>query len=145
MTTKETGKKRGKKGSLGERIALLREKRGWSLHEVSQFTGIPVPTLHQYETGKSEVPPERLKVLSRLFGVSIDYLVTGANSAAQFAKEHPEHFRILNRAAKELPADRFERLKDFMRCYVENKGDIPGIDWESIADRYQDELDEDGD
>lgn len=134
--------KTGRKGSVGDILRYLREKRKWSIQEVSEFTGIPGSTIHQYETGKSEVPAERLKTFAKLFGVSIDYLVTGADSAAQFAREHPEHFKILNRAAKELPADRFDQLKELMRCFVENKGNIPGFDWQAIVDRHQRELEE---
>lgn len=129
-----------KKHSIPTLLKALREKRRWSLEDVSEFTGIPKTTLHQYETGKSEVPPERLEILSRLYNVSVDFLVTGQDGPGQFAREHPEHFQLLNRAAKELPGDRFELLKEFMTYFVRNKGIVPGVDWDEIRRANEESL-----
>lgn len=135
-------RRRPKRSRVGENIRMLRRKRGWSLADVAMFTQIPEPTLQQYEEGISMVPADRLKILSTLFGVSIDYLVTGEDSASNFARQHPDHFRLLNRAAKELPADRFERLKDFMRYYLDHRGEVPGLNWDEIIDAHQRSLEE---
>jgi len=129
-----------RKHSVAAVLKSLREKRRWSLDDVAKWTGIPRTTLYQYEIGKSQVPPDRLELLARLYNVSVDYLVTGQDSPGQFARQYPEHFQLLSRAAKELPGDRFERLKKFMEYFLDHKGEIPDLDWEKIISAHQDSL-----
>lgn len=136
-----TGKRRR---SISQILRQLRTERGWTLEQLSQFAKIPRTSLFMYETGRSQIPAQRLKSLARVFGVSLDYLVTGEDTPGQFAHEHPEHFKLLTRAAKELPADRFQQLLKFLEAYVERKGEIAGFDWQKLIEEHQDQLMEGG-
>ncbi|MGB9881019.1 MAG: helix-turn-helix domain-containing protein [Anaerolineae bacterium] len=121
-------------------LKRLRLERGWTLEELSRAAKIPRTSLYMYETGRSQIPAQRLKALAKTFGVSLDYLVNGEDTPGQFAREHPEHFRLLTRAAKELPANRFHQLLKFLELYVERKGEIAGFDWQQLIEEHQDQL-----
>ena len=62
---------------LGERICLLRRRRGWSQAELAQKLCISASTVGMYEQGRREPSLEGAVEISRAFGVSVDYLLTG--------------------------------------------------------------------
>lgn len=56
------------------RIKLLREKKGFSLQEVSEKCGIAKSTLQRYETGKTKkIPQSAISALEDVFGEKITY------------------------------------------------------------------------
>ena len=55
----------------------IRKKRGYSQLKVAMDLNISREALSYYETGKRSPDIEMLLLLSRYFGVSIDYLITG--------------------------------------------------------------------
>lgn len=62
---------------LGERICLLRQRQGWSQAELAKKLSISPSTVGMYEQGRREPSLSSLVQLSRAFGVSADYLLTG--------------------------------------------------------------------
>lgn len=62
---------------LGERIAALRSKFGWSQAELARRLNISPSAVGMYEQGRREPPVDILISLSRVLGVSMDYLLTG--------------------------------------------------------------------
>ena len=62
---------------LGPRIATLRKAAGWNQSELASRLQISPSAVGMYEQGRREPGAQMLAELSRLFGVSIDYLVTG--------------------------------------------------------------------
>ncbi len=62
---------------LGARIAALRRSAGISQAELAQKLKISPSTVGMYEQGRREPSVETLAELSRVFSVSIDFLVTG--------------------------------------------------------------------
>ena len=62
---------------LGERICLLRQRQGWSQAELAKRLCISASTVGMYEQGRREPSLEGAVQLSRTFGVSVDYLLTG--------------------------------------------------------------------
>ena len=61
--------------TTGERIRLLRGRRGLSLEELAQQTGIGRTSLSEYERDKRLPPGEVIRVLAITFGTSADYLL----------------------------------------------------------------------
>lgn len=59
---------------IASRIKSLREERGYSQKQVAQALFISNTSLSNYELNVSTPPPEVLVGLSKLFGVSLDYL-----------------------------------------------------------------------
>lgn len=63
---------------LGERICLLRQRQGWSQAELAKKLSISPSTVGMYEQGRREPSLASVVQMSRAFGVSADYLLTGA-------------------------------------------------------------------
>ena len=62
---------------LGTRIAMLRKAAGMSQAELARHMKISTSAVGMYEQGRREPSLEILASLSRVFGVSIDFLVLG--------------------------------------------------------------------
>lgn len=62
---------------LGARIAALRRAAGWSQTELAQRLRISPSAVGMYEQGRREPSADMLVRLSRVLGVSVDYLLTG--------------------------------------------------------------------
>ena len=62
---------------LGARIAALRRQRNWSQGELAGFLNISPSTIGMYEQGRREPSLDTAAALARIFGVSLDYLITG--------------------------------------------------------------------
>ena len=70
----------GQKGGermLAERICLLRRGQGWSQAQLAGHLGVSPSTVGMYEQGRREPSLQAVVELSRVFGVSVDYLLTG--------------------------------------------------------------------
>lgn len=72
---------------LGLRIALLRRSAGMSQQEMAQKLKISASAVGMYEQGRREPSVQTLSDMARLFGVSIDFLVTGKASTAREQEE----------------------------------------------------------
>jgi len=68
---------------LGARIAALRKNIGMSQAELAKALAISPSTVGMYEQGRRQPSVEMLTQLSRVFQVSIDFLVTGNPSSEQ--------------------------------------------------------------
>jgi transcriptional regulator with XRE-family HTH domain len=69
------------KSNIAERIRVLRAQRMVSQTEMTQKIGIARQTLSMIERGSQFPTIPQIAALSDFFGVSIDYLVKGVNSA----------------------------------------------------------------
>ena len=65
---------------LGPRIATLRRAAGMSQGDLAQRLQVSSSTVGMYEQGRREPSAETLVALARIFGVTIDYLLTGQAS-----------------------------------------------------------------
>ena len=97
---------------IGERLRSLRMANRLTQREVADILKIHRTTYAYYETGRSNPDLETLSVLSRIFGVSIDFLVNGKNekssktvmdNPSQYdAGDYPEYLSALSRDEKKL-------------------------------------------
>lgn len=71
---------------LGARIATLRRAAGLSQGELARRLQVSASAIGMYEQGRREPSAEILVALSRVFGVTLDYLLTGAPSANEETK-----------------------------------------------------------
>jgi len=65
---------------LGFRIAALRREAGMSQSDLAKQLQVSPSTVGMYEQGRREPSAEMLVNLSRVLGVSVDYLLTGSAS-----------------------------------------------------------------
>ena len=63
---------------FGPRIAALRREAGLSQAELAQRLGISASAMGMYEQGRREPSMETVVAMARVFGVTTDYLLTGA-------------------------------------------------------------------
>lgn len=59
----------------GNRIAELREQKGWTQEQLATSIGITRAALSHYEKNRREPDYETLTQLANLFQVSVDYLI----------------------------------------------------------------------
>ncbi len=62
---------------LGPRIAALRRAAGLSQGELARQLQVSTSAVGMYEQGRREPSAETLVALARVFGVTVDYLLTG--------------------------------------------------------------------
>ena len=67
---------------FGEKLQMLRKARGWSQEELAQQINVSRQALSKWESGASIADTENVIALSRLFGVSTDYLLLCESEAA---------------------------------------------------------------
>ena len=78
---------------FGEKLQLLRRSRGWSQEDLAQQISVSRQALSKWESGAAVPDTENVVALSRLFGVSTDYLLlekqetAGTPAAAVPARE----------------------------------------------------------
>lgn len=58
-----------------ERYVLLKEKRGVTDYRVHKDTGIATSTLSDWKNGISVPKVDKLKILSKYFGVKLEYFL----------------------------------------------------------------------
>ncbi|MBM6924937.1 helix-turn-helix transcriptional regulator [Pseudoflavonifractor phocaeensis] len=75
--------------TLGENICRLRKERGMSQGDLADRLGVSRQSVSKWETNGSVPDLDKLVVMSRLFGVTLDQLVCGEEPAGQ-QEEEPE-------------------------------------------------------
>lgn len=60
---------------IGDRIKSLRENKGFNMRQMASALNLPYTTYVNYEKGAREPNSEQLILISKYFGVSIDYLM----------------------------------------------------------------------
>ena len=68
---------------LGPRIAVLRRAAGLSQGELARRLQVSPSTIGMYEQDRREPSAELLVAMARIFGVTVDYLLTGQASAME--------------------------------------------------------------
>lgn len=61
--------------NLGDKIMTLRRKQGWSQEELAGLCQVSRQSVSKWESGQSAPDLDKILVLSRIFGVSTDFLL----------------------------------------------------------------------
>ena len=103
--------------TFGERLRILRKRRGMTQTDLAKALGITVQTVVRYEGLElGEVRPERLKAFSEALGVE-EWELTGEPNEDAAAAE--EDIRILTRGLRGMEPERRRQLIDLMMPLVE--------------------------
>lgn len=112
---------------------LLRE-RGVTAYKVAKDTGIGTATLSNWKNGKYTPKQDKMQKLADYFGVSIDYLMTGKDSAPEetpidldYAKNETERkllvlCRKANDVSEEEREDIINLFENTIDLYLKAKG-----------------------
>lgn len=76
--------------TLGEKICRLRKARGMSQGDLADRLGVSRQSVSKWETDGSVPDLDKLVAMSRLFGVTLDALVCGEETAEPEEEEPPE-------------------------------------------------------
>ena len=87
---------------MGIRIALLRKSIGMSQAELANELHISPSTLGSYEQGRREPSCAMLVSLSKVFHVSVDYLLTGHINRADDINESIADNHVIIKVGKQL-------------------------------------------
>lgn len=68
---------------LGARIAALRRRMGMSQAELARRLRVSASAIGMYEQGRRQPAADTLVALGGVFGVSVDYLLTGKASGPE--------------------------------------------------------------
>lgn len=95
---------------IGQRIARVRQERGWSRPRLARELGISRQLLANWERGENRPPYELFVALRSLFGVSIDELIAGGPPEESGRARDRERIAQLRKIldAWESPADEEE-------------------------------------
>jgi len=94
---------------FGQRVRKLRIERGMNQTTLARKVGIHYINLSRYEKGKSSPMGDTLARLSRVLGVSMDYLVFGPGAVNHM--EDGELFVLFKRISTLPPEDRLDAKK----------------------------------
>lgn len=61
--------------TFGEKLQMLRKEKGWTQEDLASQIGISRQALSKWELGSATADTENVIALSKLFGVSTDYLL----------------------------------------------------------------------
>ena len=66
-----------KKHKIGDVISKLRKEKGWTQNELAEKLQVSDKAISKWESNKGDPSIEFLPMLAELFGVTLDYLMTG--------------------------------------------------------------------
>lgn len=70
----------------GARIAALRRQAGLNQAQLASLLGVSPSAVGMYEQGRREPSADVLVEMGRIFGVSVDYILTGSPSYQEEAR-----------------------------------------------------------
>lgn len=91
--------------TLGERLRIAREKKGYSQTEVYRRTNINNKTLSRYEKDGSEPDKDTLITLANLYEVKVEWLVTGKYSSSFIGKDELDIAKRMEQIRKDLTSE----------------------------------------
>jgi transcriptional regulator with XRE-family HTH domain len=61
--------------TVGERVLLLRRRKGWTQPELAHEAGMGITTLNRVENAHASMTMEKVVALAKILGTSADYLL----------------------------------------------------------------------
>ena len=89
--------------SFSKRLREARESKGLTSKQMATFLGVAPSSYCQYETGKREPDVLKITAISKILGISADYLIFGEETASIVKNEINElieYYNKLNFAGK---------------------------------------------
>lgn len=91
--------------TLGERLRISRERKGYSQTEVYRRTNINNKTLSRYEKDGSEPDNDTLITLANLYDVKVEWLVTGNTTSSSSEKDELDIAKRMDQIKKDLTSE----------------------------------------
>lgn len=104
--------------SFGEKLLILRKKKGLSQRKLAEMMGISFNNLPKYESSQVLPKPDLLLKLSAIFDVSIDYLLIADHQNPEIMNIKDIDFLKLIKEVDDLPEQEKNRLKSLIKSYL---------------------------
>lgn len=113
--------------TIGSRLRYLRQKRGWTIKDVARYAQIPPATLTDWERDVSVPPADKLAELAKLYGVTMDFIVTGSQANENLKRKWSPAFAVLSRAYQRLTDDKRDAFVQALSWLYRNRDKIEEI------------------
>lgn len=100
---------------IGLRLKSLRKERNLRGEDMAKVLGVAASTYARWETG-SNSPKNKIPELAKFFGVTTDYLLTGAESPKD-EKRNIVRVPVLGRVAAGIPIDAIQEIEGWEEMY----------------------------
>ena len=113
----------------GERIKAMRKQKDLTQKQLAAQLGVHASQFNKYEMGLHAPPPDKLVFLAEIFGVSVDYLLTGGTTDTRPIHHHRllERFRIVQDFAS-ADQEALIRLMDAMIAQHRSRRALDPVD-----------------
>lgn len=108
---------------LGNTLCYLRKEMSLTQKSISDRLGVDRSTYSNYERGITEPDSGRIRILADIFGVSVDYLLSGENEMNKVADVKPKKSRLKNQVGL-LTKDEQQALLRYRLLSTEDKEEI---------------------
>src|SRR4051812_27023456 len=105
--------------TLGRKIRLLRQKKGWSQDDVSKKLDMSVPAFSKIETGATDINLSRLQQIALLFEMSVVDLFD-LNELAE-GRTHKQGIAEVNQKLMEREAEIIDLQKKIIDLFEQLK------------------------
>ena len=78
---------------LADKIVSLRKKAGWSQEDLAEKLGVTRQSVSKWEGAQSVPDIEKILQISKLFGVTTDYLLKDEMGESEYAESEPTALR----------------------------------------------------
>lgn len=101
---------------IGNFLAELRKNKRLTQDELGEQIGVTNKTVSRWENGNYLPPVEMLQILSKLYDVSINELLSGARLNDEHYKENAEEYIVVDLMKKSKDAKKYLTLSVIVAC-----------------------------
>ncbi|MFC3353372.1 helix-turn-helix domain-containing protein [Sphingobacterium zeae] len=111
--------------TLGKKIRLLRQQKGWTQQEVAKQLDVSIPAFSKMETGITDLNLSRLNQIAKLFNLTLVQLVS--NSDTDDIKDYSNEISILARKLQQKDDEIIQIRKKIIALYEQLEKDTPTL------------------
>lgn len=107
--------------TLGKKIRLLRQQKGWTQQDVAKKLEVSIPAFSKMETGITDLNLSRLNQIAKLFNLTLLQLVS--NSDTDDVKDYTNEISILNKKLQQKDDQIIQLRKKIIDLYEQIEKD----------------------
>ena len=109
--------------TLGKKIRLLRQQKGWTQQDVAKQLDVSIPAFSKMETGITDLNLSRLNQIAKLFNLTLVQLIS--NSETDDVKDYTKEIRFLNEKLQQKGDEVIQLRKKIIELYEQLEKDNP--------------------
>ena len=109
--------------TLGKKIRLLRQQKGWTQQDVAKKLEVSIPAFSKMETGITDLNLSRLNQIAKIFNLTLVQLIS--NSETDDVKDYTKEIRFLNEKLQQKGDEVIQLRKKIIALYEQLEKDNP--------------------